>query len=206
VSVIPDHPLEPGGGERKTGQEPVAADGTDRNTEGGAQQMGLRSDLVYVSLSRRGALQFRFVEVKYRRLLKSARNSDLLAYIQAQTTTTRARWMSSYFDPELTPTHLAVRRKRLARALRFYLEKARRHHLTDEPYRRMGIAIDRLFRPGAELAPDPLEDRGYIFCPDHPDHPQEIAGDGETRGVRCSRRAGRQTRESFRRGAVNLPA
>lgn len=158
---------------------------------------GLRSDLVYVSLTRRG-VQFSFVEVKYRRLLRSARDAGLLARIQEQTACTRRRWFNAYFSPDLSPSVLAIRRKRLARALRFYLEKARRHHLgrTDNPqagdanslqmaYQRLRDAIDRLCRPSNDAVAERVADRGYIFCPDYQGQPAEIATDGATRVVLC---------------------
>ena len=59
----------------------------------------LRADLVYVGLSRRGALQFTFIEIKYRRLLKSARDGGLHGHVFAQTSQTRRRWNDGYFSP-----------------------------------------------------------------------------------------------------------
>ncbi|MGH9929821.1 MAG: hypothetical protein ACREA9_11425, partial [Pyrinomonadaceae bacterium] len=87
--------------------------------EQGEPQNNLRADLVYADLSRRGALQFSFIEVKYRRLLKSALDASLQARICDQVSRTRQRWMASYFSSDLKQTQLVLRRKRLARALRF---------------------------------------------------------------------------------------
>lgn len=141
----------------------------------------LRADLVYVDLSRRGALQFTFVEIKYRRLLRSARDNRLLSHVSEQTSETRKRWMDIYFSSNLTQTQMAMRRKRLARALHFYLEKARRHHLPEPAADRLASAIDGLFRSSAEIAADLIEDRAYIFCPEYAGTAAEIAYENTTR-------------------------
>ena len=76
---------------------------------------------------------------------------------------------------------MAVRRKRLARALRFYLDKARRHGLSEQAASRLSVAIDGLFRTGVEQSPEEAEDRGYIFCPEYDGVTAEIGFDGATR-------------------------
>ena len=56
------------------------------------EESGQRADLLYVSASRKVGLRFGFVEVKFRRYLKTARSMDLLTtdtrigltYLQAQ--------------------------------------------------------------------------------------------------------------------------
>lgn len=141
----------------------------------------LRADLVYVDLSRRGALQCTFVEIKYRRLLRSARDNRLLSHIGEQTSKTRRRLMDLYFSSSLTQTQTAIRRKRLARALHFYLEKARRHYLPGQAADRLASAIDGLFRSGAEIASEGVEDRAYIFCPEYSGGVAEIAYENSTR-------------------------
>lgn len=157
-------------------ERPDGAEAADAEAAG-----NLRADLVYVDLSRRGALQFTFVEIKYRRLLRSARDGRLLAHVCEQTSRTRERWMNIYFSGALKQTQAAIRRKRLARALHFYLEKARRHHLPDQAATRLASAIDGLFRSGAELSSDPAEDRAYIFCPEYGGAAAEVAYENGTR-------------------------
>lgn len=127
----------------------------------------MRADLVYVDLSKRGVLQFTFVEIKYRRLLKSALDTKLHEYIGKQVSNTRRRWMETYFSSKLTQTQKVLRRKRLARALRFYLDKAGRHLLDAEERKRLSVAIDKLFRSETETALENSNDCGYIFCPEH---------------------------------------
>ncbi|MDE2125238.1 MAG: type IV secretion system DNA-binding domain-containing protein [Armatimonadetes bacterium] len=147
-----------------------------------AEQPGhLRADLVHISTSRRGLLQFQFIEVKYRRLLRSALDPALRAYIRKQLGHTRQQWMQSYFSPTLSPTQAAIRRKKLARALRFYADKARRHSLNEEGHKRILTAIDRLYRSDAEVSGDVLEDRGYIFCPERSGGAMEVDFDGASR-------------------------
>lgn len=127
----------------------------------------MRADLVYVDLSKRGGLRFTFIEIKYRRLLKSAFDPKLHEYIGKQVANTRKRWMDTYFSFELTQTQLVLRRKRLARALRFYLDKAGRHLLDEVEYKNLSGAIDKLFRSETEVVLETSNDCGYIFCPEH---------------------------------------
>lgn len=127
----------------------------------------MRADLVYVDLSKRGVLQFTFVEIKYRRLLKSALDTKLHEYIGRQVSNTRRRWTDTYFSPKLTQTQIVLRRKRLARALRFYLDKAGRHLLDVAERKRLSAAIDKLFRSETEVSLESSSDCGYIFCPEH---------------------------------------
>lgn len=140
----------------------------------------LRADLVYVDLSKRGALQFTFVEIKYRRLIKSARDIKLHEYMHEQTLATRKRWIDTYFSNKLTQTQLALRRKRLARALHFYLDKAGRHLLNPQEHKRLSAAVDKLFRSETDVAPDLIADRGFIFCPEHTSGTEYIATDTRT--------------------------
>jgi len=90
-------------------------------------QAHLRSDLVHVALASRGALQFTFVAIKYRRLLRSALQAELLCQVQAQTAAARSGWYRGYFDAGLKRTEAVVRRCRLTRAPQLYADKARRH-------------------------------------------------------------------------------
>ncbi|MCF7960592.1 MAG: hypothetical protein K9M08_07605 [Pirellula sp.] len=84
----------------------------------------VRSDLIYISLPARGGLSFTFVEVKYRRNLRAARSPDLCQQVDDQTQLHREAWMGWYFNGQIAEPLLAIRRSRLVRALRFYLESA----------------------------------------------------------------------------------
>ena len=128
----------------------------------------VRSDLIYVSLPGRGGLSFTFVEVKYRRNLRAARAPELAQQIEDQTQGHRSAWMSWYFDVTVTEPVSAIRRSRLVRALRFYLEKARRHYLTEERYERFRQQLDRWMIDGTsyKISESPIQTRGYIFCPE----------------------------------------
>lgn len=155
-------------------------DGGNEDDEPNAERAA-RADLAYIDLPKKGGLRFTFIEIKYRRLLRSARQSTLLEHIKHQNAKTRKRLFDDYFSGDLTETQLAVRRKRLARALQFYADKAHRHRLEDEAHKRLSVAIDKLYQPDAELAREDCDDRGYIFCPDHTGDPVEIDYDGSTR-------------------------
>jgi DNA helicase HerA-like ATPase len=140
----------------------------------------LRADLLYVDLSRRGNLQFTFVEIKYRRLLKSATDAVLHEHITKQLSSTRQRLVDIYFAPVLTSTQRALRRKRLAHALNFYLDKASRHALDGDEYKRLSTAIDKLHRTDMEIGEDALQERGYIFCPEYYGMSERISGEDGT--------------------------
>ncbi len=128
----------------------------------------VRSDLIYVSLPSRGGLSFTFVEVKYRRNLRAARAPDLTVLIEEQTQLHREAWMDWYFDGKVAEPLLAIRRSRLVRALRFYLEKAYRHYLDDAQYDRFRTQLDRMMSDGAnyKFTEPAIPNRGYIFCPE----------------------------------------
>lgn len=140
--------------------------------ESGENQSNLRADLVYVTVSKRGGLQFRFIEVKYRRHLKTVRQSELLETIEQQTENTKQRWIDLYFTPKkISPVELAIHRTHLASILRFYADKARRHNLTKQFHNRILQEIDKLVTDGGKYQFSPtqfnLPCRGYIFCPDY---------------------------------------
>ncbi|MFQ3573662.1 MAG: hypothetical protein SNJ53_03410 [Thermodesulfovibrionales bacterium] len=127
-----------------------------------------RADLLYVTALSKGGLQFAFVEVKYRGSLKTARSLDLIDYVTKQIKTTRKNWEDLYSE-KASPLERAIRYCRLARALRFYASKGRRHHLSTEAYNRIMREIDKMVSEGSRYRfPDSdIRDRGYIFCPEY---------------------------------------
>ena len=129
---------------------------------------GRRADFIHVSAPGRGPLEFRFVEVKYRLHLRTARQPELLAHIAGQTGDLRGRWMHWFFGERQAPIERAVRRSQLARLLRFYVERAARHQLSEPGRRRLLAEVDQLllkedYRAGVLEKPDV----GYVFCPEH---------------------------------------
>lgn len=133
------------------------------DTEGGR-----RADFIHVSAPVRGPLEFRFVEVKHRLHLRTARQSELLAHIAAQTSDLRRRWMDWFFGKRQAPLERVVRRSQLARLLRFYIERAARHLLSEAGRRRLLAEVDQLLLK-EEYRVSLLEkpDVGYVFCPEH---------------------------------------
>src|SRR5207244_3164025 len=116
----------------------------------------------------RGPLEFRFVEVKHRQHLRTARQPEMLAHMVAQTGELRRRWMEWFFGEGLAPLDRVIRRSQLARLLRFYVDRAARHRLTERAYARLSTEIDQLilkesYEPGEVDEPD----IGYVFCPEH---------------------------------------
>ena len=128
----------------------------------------VRPDLMYVTTVARKGLVFRFVEVKYRRDLRAARAPDLLHRIREQTATLRQRW-NEFYSHEECSAFRAVRRAKLARVLRFYADKARRHHLPAERHDELVAEINRMIEKGGDypLDPDESGDRGWVFCPEY---------------------------------------
>jgi len=87
----------------------------------------VRPDLIYVSTAPRKGLLFRFIEVKYRRHLRAARNPEVLQEIRKQVESLRKRWDEWYLNRGISSSFRAIRRAKLARVLHFYADKARRH-------------------------------------------------------------------------------
>jgi hypothetical protein len=137
----------------------------DKDVEGGGSR---RADLLYVSAGARGPLELRFLEVKYRRHLRTARDAQLIAHTRSQIKGTRARWQAHFFAENLGSTGRAIRRSALVRLLEFYLNRARRHHLNPDVYQRLRRQIDKWLHDGDEYGPLLSErtDVGYIFCPE----------------------------------------
>ena len=130
-----------------------------------------RADLLYVSVARKGGLRFTFVEVKFRRYLKTARSADVLDSVEQQLQASEERWEKLY-GQETTSLEKTVQRARLARVLRFYLKKARRHTLRSEAYERLSSELDRLARDSARYELMPMMDQprariGFVLCPEY---------------------------------------
>lgn len=143
-------------------------------------------DLIYVSMGPRKGLSFRFIEVKYRRHLRTARSPDTLNSIRDQVESLRNRWDEWYCSADVCTPFRAVRRAKLARVLRFYADKAHRHHLATEQYDIVIGEIDRMIEKGADYAFSSIEraDRGWIFCPEYAgDSPMEVSPEGWTTRV-----------------------
>ena len=128
-----------------------------------------RPDFVYVSTAPRRALLFQFVEVKYRRHLRTARSADVLDSIHRQIASLRQRWDAWYSNKGVPPAFRAVRRAKLARVLRFYADKAQRHRLAKEQYDNIVVEIARMIERGEEysFAGTNAPDRGWVFCPEY---------------------------------------
>lgn len=128
-----------------------------------------RPDLIYVSLVPRRGLLFQFAEVKYRRHLRAARSAEVLDSVRQQIASLRVRWNEWYSHEGMPPAFRAVRRAKLARVLRFYADKARRHDMAQEPYDAIVAEIDRMIEKGGDYAFATVEagDRGWVFCPEY---------------------------------------
>jgi len=143
-----------------------------------------RSDLLYVTAPRRGGLQIAFVEVKFRRYLKTARSVGLIETINRQLKNSRQRWEDRYGLNSNT-LEKSVRRSWLSRVLKFYANKGRRHYLSEEAYQQIMKELDRLIResekyPFSLPEDQSISDRGYIFCPEYSAiEPTSISFDGQ---------------------------
>jgi len=126
----------------------------------------VKADLIYVTASKRGSLSLCFVEVKYRRHLRSARTEDLLESIHGQLKNTRSYWMDSFLTESLSPTEASIKRSMVGRILRFYADKARRHYLQDDVYTRITKEIDKFMSQTNKYQINLLTDKGFVFCPE----------------------------------------
>ena len=143
-------------------------------------EKGTRPDLIYVTTMPRKGLAFRFVEVKYRRHLRTARSPDILDQINRQTQALRKRWNRWYGHEEACTAFRAIRRAKLARVLRFYADKAHRHYLPAERHGAVIAEIDRMIERGGDyvFTTDTRGDRGWVFCPEYAGHrPLKISPD-----------------------------
>lgn len=130
---------------------------------------GSRPDLIHVSAPPpRGRLRFRFIEVKHRQHLRAARTPSVLHQINAQVESLRKSW-NKWYGTDTCRSFRAVRRAKLARVLRFYADKARRHYLQDERHQTIVAEIDRMLADGEryEFREIERDDRGWIFCPEY---------------------------------------
>ena len=128
----------------------------------------VRPDLIYITAAPRKGLQFRFVEIKYRRDLRAARSPDLLRTIRNQTDGMRKRWAKWYSHEECSAFR-AIRRAKLSRVLRFYADKARRHYLSADRHAELSAEIDRMLERGRDyvIGADDPSDLGWVFCPEY---------------------------------------
>ena len=136
-----------------------------------ADESGQQADLLYVTVGRRGGLRFGFVEVKFRRYLKTARTPDLIEAIAAQLDASRARW-EKLFGQATTSLEKMVQRARLARVLRFYAGKGRRHTLSADAFDRIERELLKLSREGTEYVLPVFSEQerpgvGFVFCPEY---------------------------------------
>lgn len=104
-----------------------------------------RADLLYVSLGTKNALVLDFIEVKFRRYLKTARAADLADAMDRQLETSCQRWQQ-LFGPGASSLEQTVNRAWLARILRFYARKALRHGLDAVVFDKLMGAFDALVR------------------------------------------------------------
>lgn len=137
--------------------------------EDGNATPNTRADLLYIGIpGARGHFSMRFIEVKYRSHLSGARSPDLGETMATQTRSTRQRWQESFFSEAASGTERTLSGARLARVLRFYADKAARHHLDAEAHKRFVETLAEFLRKPADYALADLDaaDVGYVFCPD----------------------------------------
>lgn len=127
-----------------------------------------RADFIHVFAPPKGPLEFRFVEVKHRLHLRSARDGGLLEQMLRQTSELRRRWTDWFFGPKLARLERVTRRSQLARLLRFYADRAARHRLSEKAHARLLAEIDALVvKEVYALGDVERPDIGYVFCPEH---------------------------------------
>ena len=115
--------------------------------QGSLSPRSARPDLIYVSLVPRKGLCLQFIEVKYRRHLREARGPEVLETVRNQVETLRERW-ERWYSTSGVSAFRALRRAKLARILRFYADKARRHYLEEDRYQAFVTEINRMIEQG----------------------------------------------------------
>ena len=162
---------------------PKKAEAEEPETDPWASQA--RPDLIYVSVVPRKGLLFQFIEVKYRRHLRATRTPEILEGIRHQVQSLRKRWEAWYSTEDVYASFRAIRRAKLARVLRFYADRGKRHSLTTDRYESIIAEIDRMVEKGGEysFAITDKADRGWVFCPEYAGaQPMDISpADWETR-------------------------
>ncbi len=126
--------------------------------------------LIHVSAAtRRAGLRFRFIRAKHRRRLREARDPQTLNDMHKQIEALRKEWDKWSGVEGVCGAFRAVRRAKLARVLRFYNERARRHYLEQDGYALLASEIDRMIEKGGEYGFDgrPGGDQVWIFCPEY---------------------------------------
>jgi len=123
------------------------------------------------TVGRRGGLRISFIEVKFRRYLKTARTTDLVETITGQLDASRARW-EKLFGQATTALEKTVQQARLARVLRFYARKGRRHTLSEDAFERIERELLKLSREGTQYLLPALDEQerpgvGFVFCPEY---------------------------------------
>ena len=132
-------------------------------------EKGTRPDLIYVTVEPRKGLVFRFLEVKYRRHLRTARSPDILKQIDQQIGKFRERWDQWYSHEDVCAAFRAIRRAKLSRVLRFYVDKARRHGMPEERYKALTKEVNHMIAKGGDypFTASASGDRGWVFCPEY---------------------------------------
>lgn len=161
---------------------PPFAENNDKSHDHAIEDISIREDratrpdLIYVTVIPRKGLRFRFSEVKYRRHLRSARSLEVLQSVRDQVESHRRRWDEWYATDTSCDSFRAVRRAKLARVLRFYADKARRHAddgqslgLSRDLYDLIVSEINRMIERGNDYSFTSIEkpDRGWVFCPEY---------------------------------------
>lgn len=145
-----------------------------------------RADLLYVTAEKRGGLRIAFYEVKYRNTLRSARNQDLCERMQGQLDGSCKRWNLRYGDG-ISDLERTLRRAFLAKTLRFYAAKAKRHGLSEDAFVRISREIERMLRDPSKVSlPSMVQATdtrlGFVFCPEYAGKkPDELAHGGDAK-------------------------
>jgi hypothetical protein len=134
-----------------------------RPLEGSEQRAGL----LYVIAPEGGGLHIACIEIKFRRDLKTARAPDLAEIMEQQIDASCRRW-EQLFGPKTAILEKTIHRAWLARILRFYARKGRRHTLGEDALQRILREIDRILsKESHPPAISELKRLGFIFCPEY---------------------------------------
>ncbi|MCX8034317.1 MAG: hypothetical protein N3A00_03245 [Thermodesulfovibrio sp.] len=126
------------------------------------------SDLLYVSLKPRGGFKFTFLDVRFNRNLKAVRDVENIRNIVARLNSIIDSFIISYGE-KTSPFERAIKYPRLARVLRFYANKGKRHYLSQEAFNQIDRELNKILLQGTnyEISKEDISGRGYVFCSEY---------------------------------------
>lgn len=126
------------------------------------------SDILYVTSKPRGGIKFTFLDIKFKRNLKTVRQFENIKNTVGHLNNLIYSFIISYGE-NMSPLEKTIKYSKLARILKFYVNKGKRHYLSQESYIQLDREINKMLLKAStyEISKDDVVGRGYIFCPEY---------------------------------------